>query len=66
MANEELFSEIKSALVEFEVDLLKLKVQGALDNGVKAEEIIGVLSEGMDVVGEKYQEGEYFVTSLII
>jgi methylmalonyl-CoA mutase cobalamin-binding domain/chain len=66
MANEELFSEIKSALVEFDVDLLKVKAQEALDRGVIAEEIIGVLSEGMDVVGEKYQTGEYFVTSLII
>jgi 5-methyltetrahydrofolate--homocysteine methyltransferase len=66
MANEELFSEIKTALVEFEVDLLKVKVQEALDQGVDAEEIISVLSEGMDLVGEKYQTGEYFVTSLII
>ena len=66
MANEELFSEIKSALVEFEVDLLKVKTQEALDRGVIAEEIISVLSEGMDVVGERYQTGEYFVTSLII
>jgi methylmalonyl-CoA mutase cobalamin-binding domain/chain len=33
---------------------------------VKAEEIISILSEGMDVVGERYQTGEYFVTSLII
>ena len=66
MTKEELFNEIKSALVEFEVDLLKVKAQEALDQGVDAEEIIGVLSEGMDVVGEKYQAGEYFVTSLII
>jgi len=66
MTKEELFSEIKSALVEFEVDLLKVKAQEALDQGVDAEEIIGVLSEGMDVVGERYQAGEYFVTSLII
>ena len=66
MANEELFSEIKSALVEFDVDLLKGKAQEALDQGVEAEKIISVLSEGMDVVGEKYQAGEYFVTSLII
>ncbi|MEE8355140.1 MAG: corrinoid protein [Candidatus Bathyarchaeia archaeon] len=66
MANEELFNEIKSALVEFEVDLLKAKAQEALDQGVDAEEIIKVLSEGMDVVGERYQTGEYFVTSLII
>jgi methylmalonyl-CoA mutase cobalamin-binding domain/chain len=66
MTKEELFSEIKSALVEFEVDILKVKAQEALDQGVDAEEIIGVLSEGMDVVGERYQSGEYFVTSLII
>ncbi len=54
MTKEELFNEIKSALVEFEVDLLKAKAQEAIDQGVKAEEIIGVLSEGMDVVGERY------------
>ena len=66
MTKEELFNEIKSALVGFEVDLLKAKAQEAIDQGVEAEEIIGVLSEGMDVVGERYQTGEYFVTSLII
>lgn len=66
MANNELFDEMKTALVEFEVDSLKEMVREALDEGVRAEEIINVLSEGMDVVGEKYQAGEYFVTSLII
>ncbi|MCW4051069.1 MAG: cobalamin-dependent protein [Candidatus Bathyarchaeota archaeon] len=66
MTKEELFTEIKTALVEFEVDLLKMKAQEALDQGIKAEEIISILSEGMDVVGEKYEAGEYFVTSLII
>ncbi|UCD45903.1 MAG: cobalamin-dependent protein [Candidatus Bathyarchaeota archaeon] len=66
MAINELFDDMKTALVEFEVDSLKEMVRGALDKGVRAEEIIDVLSEGMDIVGEKYQEGEYFVTSLII
>ena len=66
MTKKELFSKIKSALVEFEVDLLKVKAREALDQGVEAEEIISVLSGGMDVVGERYQSGEYFVTSLII
>jgi methylmalonyl-CoA mutase cobalamin-binding domain/chain len=66
MANNELFDEIKTALVEFEVHSLKEMVREALDKGVRAEEIINVLSDGMDVVGEKYQAGEYFVTSLII
>jgi methylmalonyl-CoA mutase cobalamin-binding domain/chain len=66
MTYEGLFNEIKTALVEFEVDLLKVKAQEALDQGVYAQEIINVLSEGMDIVGEKYLTGEYFVTSLII
>jgi methylmalonyl-CoA mutase cobalamin-binding domain/chain len=66
MANVELIDGMKTALVEFEVDSLKEMVREALDRGVRAEEIIGVLSEGMDVVGEKFEVGEYFVTSLII
>ena len=66
MTKAELFSEIKSTLVEFDVDVLTVKVQEAIDQGVKAEDIIGILSEGMDIVGERYQTGEYFVTSLII
>ncbi len=63
---KKLLDGMKTALVEFEVDSLKEMVREALDKGVRAEEIISVLSEGMDVVGEKYQSGEYFVTSLII
>jgi len=66
MTDKTLFEEIKSALVYFEVEPLKEKIREALDAGVAAGEIIGVLSEGMDVVGEKYEAGEYFVTSLII
>jgi len=66
MTDEKLFEEIKSALVYFEVEPLKEKIREALDAGIAAEEIIGVLSKGMDVVGEKYEAGEYFVTSLII
>jgi len=63
---DEIFEEMKSALVYFEVEPLKEKIREALDARIAAEEIIGVLSEGMDVVGEKYEAGEYFVTSLII
>jgi methylmalonyl-CoA mutase cobalamin-binding domain/chain len=66
LANNKLFDGMKTALVEFEVDSLKEMVREALDKGVRADKIVNVLSEGMDVVGEKYQAGEYFVTSLII
>ena len=38
MVYEEIFSEIKTILVEFQVDLLKVKVQEALDGLRKASE----------------------------
>jgi dimethylamine corrinoid protein len=66
MRKEELFDEMETALIEFDVDHLKAKIHEALDNSVSAQEIINVLSKGMDIIGEKYQNGEYFVTSLII
>ena len=61
-----LFKEIRAALVEFRVEPLKRMIAEAIQKGVAAEKIIEVLSEGMNIVGEKYQAGEYFVTMLII
>lgn len=66
MKETELFEEMKTALIEFKVDSLKEMVQEAIQNGIPADEIIGVLSDGMSVVGEKYEAGEFFVTSLVI
>ena len=66
MTEENLYEEMKSALIEFRVDPLVEMIQTAIQKGIPAEKVIGVLSEGMNVVGEKYQAGEYFVTMLII
>jgi methylmalonyl-CoA mutase cobalamin-binding domain/chain len=66
MTEENLFEEMKTALIEFRAEPLVEMIQTAIQKGIPAEEIIEVLSEGMNVVGEKYQAGEYFVTMLII
>jgi methylmalonyl-CoA mutase cobalamin-binding domain/chain len=66
MTEEKLYEEMKSALIEFRVEPLVEMIQTAIKKGIQAEKVIGVLSEGMNVVGEKYQAGEYFVTMLII
>jgi methylmalonyl-CoA mutase cobalamin-binding domain/chain len=66
MTEENLFEEMKSALIEFRAEPLVEMIRQAIQKGVPAEEVIEVLSEGMNVVGEKYQAGEYFVTMLII
>jgi 5-methyltetrahydrofolate--homocysteine methyltransferase len=39
--------------------------QEVLDSGVKAEEIIHRLQAGMEVVGEKYTSGEYFLPDMM-
>ena len=66
MTEENLFDEMKVALIEFRVDPLVEMIQTAIQKGIPAEKVIEVLSEGMNVVGAKYQAGEYFVTMLII
>jgi methylmalonyl-CoA mutase cobalamin-binding domain/chain len=66
MTEENLFDEMKVALIEFRVDPLVEMIQTAIQKGIPAEKVIEVLFEGMNVVGAKYQAGEYFVTMLII
>lgn len=63
---EELFDEIRGALINFDVEAAKRAALEAVQMGVTAEKVVDVMSEGMDVVGDKYQAGEYFVTELII
>jgi methylmalonyl-CoA mutase cobalamin-binding domain/chain len=61
-----LFDKMTEALLGFEVEELKKTVLEAIQIGIKANEVIEVLSKGMTIIGEKYQTGEYFVTELII
>ena len=58
--------EIKDAVIGFKAEALRELVQKAIDESTPIEEIINALSEGMNIIGEKYQSGEYFVTELII
>ena len=61
-----LFNEIRESLVNFDVEAVKKLALDAIRSGISAEEIIGVMSEGMEIIGERYQAGEIFVTELVI
>jgi len=63
---EELFKKIKDALVNFDVETIKKATLEAVQMEVEANEVVDVMSEGMEVVGKKYESGEYFVSELII
>lgn len=38
----------------------------ALDSGVKPADIVNAMSEGLGVVGDRYEKGEYFLSELIM
>jgi corrinoid protein of di/trimethylamine methyltransferase len=63
----EIFQKIAQTLIEGDPDACVELTQEALDAGVQAMAIIRQgLMPGMDVVGEKFSSGEYFLPDLII
>lgn len=66
MSNE-LLTDIKNALVEGKPDETVELTRKALKAGIEPMMIINKgLSEGMDIVGERFQTGEYFLPNLVI
>ncbi|MDR2957498.1 MAG: cobalamin-dependent protein [Coriobacteriales bacterium] len=63
MAN---FEELKTAMGDLdEVLVLQILGEVAADGGDSATEALAACQAGMDIVGEKYESGEYFVADLI-
>ncbi len=66
MSNE-LYKQITATLVEGEPDKTVELTRQALDAGLEPLSIVNEgLVPGMDIVGEKFQTGEYFLPHLII
>ena len=63
----ELLEKIKDAVINGKQDECSELVQKALDDGVKVESILNEgLIAGMNVVGKRFKEGEYFVPEVLI
>lgn len=65
-AQETLFAQIREEIINFDVDALKTSILRALEAGIPANKLVDVMGEAMEVIGKKYETGEYFVTELII
>ncbi len=66
MSNE-LLTDIKNTLVEGKPDETVELTRKALKAGIEPMEIINKgLTAGMDIVGEKFQTGEFFLPNLVI
>ena len=53
--------EISENLQKGKAKIVKELVQQAIDEGIHPQEILGGLLSGMDVVGEKFKNGEVYI-----
>ena len=59
-------SELMNAVIDIRYDEIAGLVTSALDAGSDPLDVLGELREGLRVVGERYQEGEYFLSQLFL
>jgi len=59
-------TKLRDAIVDVRYDEIAGLVRAALDAGSAPIEVLGELREGLRVVGERYQTGEYFLSHLFL
>ncbi len=57
--------DIASAVAALDIQTVVERTRNALQYGLPAKEILDSLNIGMQRIGEKYEEGEYFLTELV-
>ncbi len=58
--------ELLQAVVELEEEKSYTLVKKVLDEGVNPKEIIDILRKGVEIVGERFNKKEYFLTELVM
>jgi 5-methyltetrahydrofolate--homocysteine methyltransferase len=60
------FEKLTELVIELEVDDIADAVKEALNEGKDAFDVLGSLTKGMDEVGRRYEEKEYYLTELVL
>ncbi len=58
--------ELLQAITELEEEKSYTLVKKVLDEGVNPKEIIDILRKGVEIVGERFNKKEYFLTELVM
>ncbi len=61
-----ILNNIRDSIVNLDLDATINGVKEALKNGVDIKSIVNALAEGMQIIGIKYEKGEYFISDLIV
>jgi methanogenic corrinoid protein MtbC1 len=59
-------SQLSEALASLNEDEVAKLVRNQIDSGLDAMSIVKELRKGMDIVGERYKQGDYFLSELIV
>ncbi|UCD45300.1 MAG: corrinoid protein [Candidatus Bathyarchaeota archaeon] len=63
----EILQRLSDAIVELDIDAIPRLCEEALEAGVPAHEaVIDGMAKGMEVVGQKYEDSEYYLAELIM
>jgi len=64
---EEVFNRLSESIINLDIVGVQAAAREAVENGIPAYEVIMKgMSRGMEVVGKKFQNGEYFLSDLIM
>lgn len=64
---QEILERLRDAIVELDIDSIPRLCVEAIEAGVPAyEAVIMGMARGMEVVGQKYEDGEYYLAELIM
>jgi len=67
LSKEAILEGLKEAIIKFDIDNIKALAEAALKQGVSAHEgVMNGMAKGMEVVGQKYQMGEFFLPELVM
>ena len=64
---KEVLAKLRDAIVNLDIDGVKKAAEEALAAGIPAyKAVIDGMAKGMEIVGQKYEDGEYFLAELIM
>ena len=68
MSNEEeILARLRDAIVNLDIEAVQKAAKEAIDAGIPAyKAIVEGMAKGMEIVGKKYEDGEYFLAELIM
>ena len=63
---EDVLVQLSQSVSELDINAVKRNVNNAMQFGLPADEILTALNKGMQLVGQKYEAGEYFLSELLV